>query len=82
LDVLDNHLAGKTYLVNEEFTIADIAWFPWVRCLETGYNAAEHLGLSDYKNVSAWLALCLSRESAQRGLKVNSADLPEYHSTL
>ena len=40
LDVLNKRLADNEYLVGDEFTIADCAWFPWVLCLETGYHAS------------------------------------------
>lgn len=83
LDVLDKHLEGKTYLVNEEYTIADIAWWPWVRCLETGYNAKEYLQVDSYKNVSAWFERCKSRPVSAKALLINSTmegGIPEYHS--
>lgn len=81
LDVLDKHLVGKTYLVNEEYTIADIAWFPWVRCLDTGYASRDTLGLDNYKNVVAWLNRCLDRPGVQKALTINSlTGIPEYHS--
>ena len=67
-----------------EFTIADIAWYPWVRCLGTGYSAWEFLEVDSYTNVIRWLNECLARPSADLGLKVNSisgdVDYKEYHS--
>lgn len=81
MDVLDKHLEGKTYLVNEEYTIADIAWFPWIRCLDTGYNGREDLGLDSYKNVTKWLERCLARPTVAKALTITSATgIADYHS--
>jgi len=84
MDVLDKHLAGKTYLVNEEYTIADIAWWPWIRCLDTGYSAKEFLGLDKYKNMMSWFQRCLERPVSAKALRINSLlgdnPIPEYHS--
>ena len=71
LDVLDKHLQGKEYVCEEEYTIADIAIFPWIRCLITGYNAAEFLQLDTYTNVTRWMATMAARPAVQRGLRVN-----------
>jgi len=56
VDVLEKRLVGRTYLVAEEFTVADIAWYPWVKCIETGYKAWEYLEVdAKYPNVVAWI---------------------------
>ncbi|KAL3675451.1 hypothetical protein R1sor_025399 [Riccia sorocarpa] len=70
LGVLEKRLEGRQFLVGDQYTIADIATFPWVRCLETGYNAAEYLGLSNLPNVVAWRARCEERPATARGLTV------------
>jgi len=70
LGVLDKRLEGREYLVGDEFTIADIATFPWVNCLEEFYEAGEHLGLDEFKNVRAWQARCNARPAVERGRKV------------
>ena len=63
LDVLDRHLAGKTYIVGEEYSIADIAIFPWVEIFRSGYKhssgltAAEYLSFDRFVHVNAGL-LC------------------------
>eukprot|EP00013_Stygamoeba_regulata_P021944 CAMPEP_0177658736 /NCGR_PEP_ID=MMETSP0447-20121125/17014_1 /TAXON_ID=0 /ORGANISM="Stygamoeba regulata, Strain BSH-02190019" /LENGTH=261 /DNA_ID=CAMNT_0019163451 /DNA_START=146 /DNA_END=931 /DNA_ORIENTATION=+ len=74
LDVLDKHLEGRQWIMDDEFTIADLAWFPWVRCVETGYNAVEHIGFYNYKNVVAWLGRCLARPACAKGIKINSTN--------
>jgi len=70
LAVLDKRLDGRTYLVDENYSIADIAIFPWVGCLDVFYEAADHLGLAEYEHVQSWYTRCSSRPAAQRGAKV------------
>ena len=72
LDVLEKRLENNEYLVGDEYTIADIAWFPWVKCLETGYSAREYLELDSYKNVVAWMDKCIARPASQLGMKINT----------
>eukprot|EP00475_Leptophrys_vorax_P015620 TRINITY_DN2191_c0_g1_i1.p1 TRINITY_DN2191_c0_g1~~TRINITY_DN2191_c0_g1_i1.p1 ORF type:complete len:286 (-),score=91.67 TRINITY_DN2191_c0_g1_i1:57-914(-) len=81
LDVLDKRLAERSFLVGDQYTIADMAWFPWVKALgaEAGYNAAKHLELDSYKNVNKWLSRIGERPAVQEGLKVNTNELQEKH---
>lgn len=72
LGVLEKRLEGRTYLVGEEYTIADIATFPWIGCLDWGYGGNDHLGLNDFPNVVAWHERCSTRPAAERGSKVCS----------
>jgi len=67
LAVLEKQLQGRDYLV-DEYSIADIATFPWVHFLDKG--ASEFLGLDTFPNILAWLARCLERPALQRGLTV------------
>eukprot|EP01119_Soliformovum_irregulare_P010721 TRINITY_DN2645_c0_g1_i1.p2 TRINITY_DN2645_c0_g1~~TRINITY_DN2645_c0_g1_i1.p2 ORF type:complete len:244 (-),score=57.56 TRINITY_DN2645_c0_g1_i1:55-705(-) len=69
LGVLEKQLEGQDYLVGE-YSIADIATFPWVRCIDFGYNAKDVIGLDKYKNVTAWVERCHSRPASQKGAKV------------
>ncbi|WP_417449375.1 glutathione binding-like protein [Kordiimonas sp.] len=69
LAVLEERLAGRDYLVGD-YTIADIATFPWVNCLEEFYDATAQLGLDDFPNVQAWRARCNARPAVQAGRKV------------
>ncbi|KAI8899707.1 glutathione S-transferase [Globomyces pollinis-pini] len=71
LDVLDQQLSQNKYVSGQEYTIADMAIFPWIRCLDTGYNAKEFLQLDSYANVKRWSALLLERDAVKRGLRVN-----------
>lgn len=70
LGVLDKHLEGKNYMIGDEYTIVDMATFPWVGCLDWGYNAREHLELDKFKNVMAWHERCSLRPAAEKGAKV------------
>ncbi|NBD73629.1 glutathione S-transferase [Patescibacteria group bacterium] len=69
LGVLEERLTDREYLAGE-YSIADIATFPWVGCLNWGYGAAEHLGLADFPHVNAWHERCASRPAAQMGAAV------------
>ena len=69
LAVLDKRLEGRDYLV-DDYSIADIATFPWVSCLDKFYEAGEFLKLSEFKNVNSWLARCMDKPGTQRGLNV------------
>ncbi|MDC4363487.1 glutathione-dependent disulfide-bond oxidoreductase [Acinetobacter baumannii] len=73
LDVLDQHLAKNEYLAGSEYSIADIAAFPWYGGLVKNwvYNGAEFLGVDQYKNVQRWADAILARPAVQRGRMVN-----------
>lgn len=75
LDVLDKHLAQNTYLVGDDYTIADIAIWPWYGVLILGglYEAAEFLDVKSYKNVQRWAQHIADREAVKRGRMVNKA---------
>ncbi len=73
LDVLDRRLAESEYLAGGDYTIADIAVWPWYGGLSKGwlYEAAEFLQVQDYKNVQRWANAIGERPAAQRGRMVN-----------
>lgn len=73
LDVLDRHLADNKYFVGDEYSIADMAIFPWYGGLALGflYNAAEFLDVESYKNVRRWAFEIAMRPAVQRGRMVN-----------
>ena len=72
LGVLDRQLDGRTWIVGDEYTIADIATLGWVNNLVTFYNARELVGFDDFPNVIAWLERGMSRPGVERGLKIPS----------
>ncbi|EPG38543.1 GST-like protein [Acinetobacter colistiniresistens] len=73
LDVLDQHLAQHEYLAGREYSIADIAAFPWYGSIVKGwvYNANEFLGVDQYQHVQRWANAILARPAVQRGRMVN-----------
>lgn len=75
LDVLDKHLSNNKFLAGDEYTIADIATYPWYGVLIEGklYDAAEFLQVQDYKNVARWAKQISSRPAVKRGRRVNRA---------
>ncbi|MBM7335008.1 MAG: glutathione-dependent disulfide-bond oxidoreductase [Alcanivorax sp.] len=87
LDVLDRHLAEQTWLAGDEYSIADIATWPWYGQLVLGrlYSAAEFLDVTSYKNVLRWAEAIDARPAVQRGRMVNrtfgepSTQLRERH---
>ncbi|MFN4339597.1 glutathione-dependent disulfide-bond oxidoreductase [Parvibaculum sp.] len=87
LDVLDKRLAESRYLAGDEYTIADMAIWPWYGALVKGalYEAAEFLSVHEYKNVNRWTEEVAKRPAVKRGRMVNrvwgekSSQLPERH---
>lgn len=73
LDVLDRRLADNEYLAGKEYTIADIAVWPWYGALAKGlvYGAGEFLSVQDYKNVQRWTDEIAKRPAVKRGRMVN-----------
>jgi len=87
LDVLDRRLADNEYIAGDEYTIADMAIWPWYGALAKGllYDAGEFLSVHEYKHVNRWTDQIGERPAAQRGRMVNRAwgdpesQLPERH---
>jgi len=73
LDVLDRRLAEVPYLGGDDYSIADIAVFPWYGSLVKGwsYGAAEFLSVQDYTHVQRWAEHILARPAVKRGQMVN-----------
>ena len=65
LDVLDRHLAGNKYMCGDEYTIADIAIYPWYAAVvnNLAYNAAEFLQVHTYTNLVRWVKEIGEREA-------------------
>lgn len=89
LDVLDKELAKNKFVAGEEYSIADMAIFPWYGMLAKGelYDAGEFLSVHEYKNIIRWADEILKRPAVQRGRRVNrswgeeSEQLRERHSS-
>lgn len=73
MDLLDRELAQHRYLGGDEYSIADIATWPWYGALALGqsYGAGEFLQVESYKNLRRWADEILTRPAVQRGRKVN-----------
>ncbi|MGQ3353441.1 MAG: glutathione S-transferase N-terminal domain-containing protein [Phreatobacter sp.] len=68
--VLETRLAGRSYIMGDDYTIADIALLGWVRNLVGFYGAADQVAYHELKEVPAWLERCLARPAVQRGLEI------------
>jgi len=87
LDVLDRNLAEREYMAGSEYSIADIAIYPWYGLLAEGalYSAGEFLSVHEYKHVQRWAKRIAQRPAVKRGRMVNrvwgdeSEQLPERH---
>jgi len=87
LDVLDKRLGESEYVAGPDYTIADMACFPWYGGLAkfNQYGAAEFLSVHEYKNVQRWVDALLARPAVRRGRMVNrlqgepSSQLHERH---
>jgi len=87
LDVLDRRLADNEYLSGGDYSIADIAVWPWYGALAKGllYGGGEFLSVQDYRNVQRWTDQIAKRPAVQRGRMVNrtwgepSSQLHERH---
>ncbi|MFG1396186.1 glutathione-dependent disulfide-bond oxidoreductase [Roseixanthobacter pseudopolyaromaticivorans] len=74
LDVLDRRLGESRYLAGDDYTIADIAVFPWYGGLVEGWlygAAAEFLSVQEYRNIRRWVDAILARPAVKRGRMVN-----------
>ena len=73
MDVLDQHLADHEYLAGADYTIADMATWPWYGALASGllYDSAEFLQVQTYKNLNRWAKQIAARPAVQRGAIVN-----------
>jgi GST-like protein len=87
IDVLDRRLAETEYVAGGEYTIADMAIWPWYGGLAKGlqYEAGEFLQVQDYNNVQRWTKAIGERPAVKRGRMVNrvngdpSSQLHERH---
>jgi GST-like protein len=87
LHVLDTHLADNEYMIGDEYTIADIAIWPWYGAMmRTAYGAQEFLSVHEYKHLNRWVELIACRPAVKRGQMVNrmsgppNQQVPERHS--
>ena len=87
LDVLDQHLTNRQYMCGDQYSIADIAIWPWYGNLMFNalYDAAEFLDVGSYTHLNRWAQSIRNRDAVKRGLRVNRTwgepeeQLPERH---
>jgi len=84
LDVLDRHLADNRYMAGDEYTIADMAIWPWYGGMVLGqlYDAATFLSVHEYKHVKRWADAIAARPAVIRGRKVNRSFGPAENQVL
>ena len=70
LGVLDRHLEGRAWIMGDDYTIADIATFPWIRNLIGFYEAGDLVGFGNFPNVVRVLAAFVERPAVIRGLDI------------
>jgi GSH-dependent disulfide-bond oxidoreductase len=70
LAVLDQRLQGREWIMGDDYTIADIATFPWLRNLVGYYGAGELVGFAEFPQVQRVLDAFLARPAVQRGLRI------------
>lgn len=70
LKVLDQHLAGRDWIMGDDYGIADIATFPWVANLIGFYGAGEIVGFADFGNVKRVLDAFMARPAVMRGREI------------
>jgi GSH-dependent disulfide-bond oxidoreductase len=68
--VLNTRLADRAWVMGDQYTIADIAIFPWVRTLVGFYEAGELVGIKDFPHVTRALEAFLARPAVARGLNI------------
>ena len=70
LGVLDRHLAGRSWIAGDAYSVADIATFPWINNLIGFYGAGDLVGMADFAQVQRVLQAFLARPAVQRGLLI------------
>ncbi len=70
LGVLDKRLDGREFLMGDDYTIADIATWPWVRGLTSAYKADDVLELATFENVLRWRAACMARPASEKAVNI------------
>jgi GST-like protein len=73
LGVLDGQLKGQAWILGDDYGIADIATFPWIRALVEVYQADDLVGFQDFTEVRRVLDTFLARPAVQRGLRIPAA---------
>jgi GST-like protein len=73
LGVVNQHLEGRQWMMGDEYTIADIALFPWVNNLVNFYAAGDLVGIQDFPNVTRAVEAFVARPAVAKGMKIPAA---------
>jgi len=74
LGVLDDRLEARAYIMGDDYTIADIAIWPWIRVLKGHYKAHDLLEMDDVENVNRWFEACSTRPASKIAVNVPKRD--------
>lgn len=74
LGVLEGRLIDREFIMGEQYTIADMASWPWARTIPGFYNAADEVGINNFPNVLRWLELCAARPASQAAVNIPPRD--------
>jgi GST-like protein len=74
LGVLDRQLEGREFILGADYTIADMACWPWARNINGFYEAGEVTGYQGYTNVVRWVETCLARPASQKAINIPPRD--------
>lgn len=74
LRVLDDRLDGRDFIMGADYTIADIAAWPWVRAMVDFYRAASHVEWDTLKQAPAWLERCATRPASEKAVNIPARD--------
>ena len=70
LSILEERLKDRQFIMGDEYTIADITTFPWIRGADIFYGGREALGYADFPAVMNWVERCVARPASQKGLEI------------
>jgi GST-like protein len=72
IGVIEGRLKGRSYLMGDDYTIADIALWPWLRAVNGFYGAGELVGIQDFPNVLDYVTRCEERPASQKAVNIPS----------
>jgi GST-like protein len=70
LGVVENRLDGRSYMMGDDYTIADIALWPWLRTINGFYGAGELVGIQDFPRVLDYVKRCEERPASQKAVNI------------
>ncbi len=74
LGVINAQLEKTEYIVGDEYSIADLALWPWIRTLTGFYDASTELEMSKHSNIDAWYKKCIARPASEKSANIPAKD--------